>query len=88
MIVATHNLDDFTLWNNDSPIIVEKDLFSVVAQGRAPRGRKMGTRNSGRANSRASLVAMPVLREQFWLPCRNILFCDKSNDDVFREMAS
>jgi hypothetical protein len=87
--MIAYNLDDFTLWNNDSPIIVEKDLFSVsVAQGRAPRGRKMGTRNSARANSSASLAAMPGLREQFWLPCRNILFSDKSNDDVFREMAS
>jgi hypothetical protein len=31
---------------------------------------------------------MPVLREPFWLPRRNMLFSDKSNDDVFREMAS
>jgi hypothetical protein len=30
---------------------------------------------------------MPVLREQFSLPRRNMLFSDK-NDDVFREMAS
>jgi hypothetical protein len=48
----------------------------------------MGTGNSARANSRASLAAMPVLREQFCLPRRNVLSSNKSNDDLFREMAS
>jgi hypothetical protein len=83
-----YNLDDFTLWNNDGPIIVEIELFSVSAvQGRT-RGRKMGARNFARANLRASVAAMPVSPEQFWLPRRNMLFSDKSNNDVFREMAS
>ena len=48
----------------------------------------MGAGNSARANSRACLAAMPVLREQFWLPRRNVRFSDKSTDHVFREMAS
>ena len=48
----------------------------------------MGAGNSARANSRACLAAMPVLREQLWLPRRNVLLSDKSTDDVFREMAS
>jgi hypothetical protein len=33
-------------------------------------------------------LLMSVLREQFWLPCRNMRFSDQSNDDVTREMAA
>jgi hypothetical protein len=69
-----HNLNDFTLWNYDGPIIVKKDFFSVSAvQSRDRAGQKMGTRNVSRANSRASLTAMPVSPQQLWLPCTNIM---------------
>jgi hypothetical protein len=43
-------------------------------------------RNAAQANS--SLAAVPVSPDQFWLPRRNKLFSEKSDDDVFREMAS
>jgi hypothetical protein len=58
-LAAYPNLDDFTVWNNDGPIMVEIELFAVPAvQGRAPGGRKMGTKNFTRASSRASRAAM------------------------------
>ena len=42
-LAAYLNRDDFTLWNNDGPIIVEIELFSVSAvQGRAPGGERGG----------------------------------------------
>ena len=58
-LAAYPYLDDFTLWSNDGPIMVEIELFAVSAvQDRGTRGRKMGTRNFARANSRASRAAM------------------------------
>jgi hypothetical protein len=70
MIVATHNLDDFTLWNNDSPIIVEKDLFTVsAAQAAHQNGAKDGegefcacklARESGRHAGVAGTVLVAV----------------------------
>jgi hypothetical protein len=42
----------------------------------------MGTRNFTDTNSRASLAAMPVSPEDFWLPRRNKLLSEKSDDEV------
>ena len=57
-----HNLDDFTLWNNDGPIIVEKDLFFVSAvQGRAlERGERWGWG-----------ILRERTRARVWLPWRS-----------------
>ena len=41
----------------------------------------MGTRNSARASLRAGLTAVPVLRAQYWLPCKKIS-SEKSDGDV------
>jgi hypothetical protein len=42
----------------------------------------MGMGNSERANSRASLAAMPVSPEQFWVPRGNMSSSEKSVDEV------
>jgi hypothetical protein len=57
-LAAYPYLDDFTLWNNDGPIMVEIEFFTVSAvQGRAPGGERWG-RGSLREQTRASRAGM------------------------------